>query len=43
MDFDKPYEPSPAAATTAAEPAGDTSPRKRPPNAIPALFRKKAA
>jgi ATP-dependent RNA helicase RhlE len=43
MDFDKPYEPSPSAASGAPEPAGDTSPRKRPSHAIPALFRKKAA
>jgi ATP-dependent RNA helicase RhlE len=43
MDFDKPYEPSPSATAPTPEQAGDTSPRKRPAQAIPALFRKKAA
>ncbi|MEO5692925.1 MAG: DEAD/DEAH box helicase [Usitatibacter sp.] len=45
MDFDKPYEPSPgaAAASTATEQSGDTAPRKRTGQAVPALFRKKAA
>jgi ATP-dependent RNA helicase RhlE len=44
MDFSKPYEPSPnALATAEATPAGDTSPRKRGTQPVPALFRKKAA
>jgi hypothetical protein len=44
MDFSKPYEPSPSAVATAeATPAGDTSPRKRSSQPVPALFRKKAA
>ena len=44
MDFNKPYEPSPsAAAATPAPEAGETAPRKRPGQAVPALFRKKAA
>jgi hypothetical protein len=41
MDFDKPYEPSPN--TAAATEAGEASPRRRPAQAVPALFRKKAA
>jgi ATP-dependent RNA helicase RhlE len=44
MDFNKPYEPSqPAVAERAPSEAGETSPRKRPAQAVPALFRKKAA
>jgi ATP-dependent RNA helicase RhlE len=44
MDFSRPYEPSPnALATAEATPAGDTSPRKRGTQPVPALFRKKAA
>ena len=44
MDFSKPYEPSPSAVATAeATPAGETSPRKRSSQPVPALFRKKAA
>ncbi|MEO7744466.1 MAG: DEAD/DEAH box helicase [Usitatibacter sp.] len=43
MDFNKPYEPSPTAVAATAEPAGETAPRKRPAQAVPALFRKKAA
>ncbi len=45
MDFDKPYEPSPSATAPvpAPEQGGDSAPRKRPAQAIPALFRKKAA
>ena len=42
MDFNKPYEPSPVATTAAAAPQ-DTNGRKRPAQAIPALFRRKAA
>ena len=43
MDFDKPYEPSAPAAVTPQPAGGAESPRKRPGQAIPALFRKKAA
>jgi ATP-dependent RNA helicase RhlE len=39
MDFNKPYEPSPSAAS---KPAPEPS-RRRPQQPIPALFRKKAA
>jgi hypothetical protein len=42
MDFNKPYEPSPAAAAAAPQPA-ETPGRKRQPQAVPVLFRKKAA
>jgi ATP-dependent RNA helicase RhlE len=42
MDFNKPYEPSPSALTERPEPAQATG-RKRNPQAVPALFRKKAA
>jgi hypothetical protein len=42
MDFSKPYEPSPA-KTPAETPAGNEPPRKRGGQAVPALFRKKAA
>jgi hypothetical protein len=43
MDFNKPYEPSApsGAAVEQSEPAGGA--KKRSPQAIPALFRKKAA
>jgi ATP-dependent RNA helicase RhlE len=42
MDFNKPYEPSPSAA--AAAPLPDETPgRKRQAQAVPVLFRKKAA
>ena len=41
MDFNKPYEPS--TATPAATPDANSTARKRPAQAIPALFRKKAA
>ncbi|MGZ5061602.1 MAG: DEAD/DEAH box helicase [Usitatibacter sp.] len=42
MDFDKPYEPAPSAADAA--PRGEEVPgRKRTPQAVPVLFRKKAA
>jgi ATP-dependent RNA helicase RhlE len=43
MDFDKPYEPSPSAQAAVAEAAVETPGRKRPAQAVPALFRKKAA
>ena len=44
MDFDKPYEPSAGAtATKAADQGGDNPPRKKSAQAVPALFRKKAA
>ncbi|HEY4998208.1 MAG TPA: helicase-related protein, partial [Usitatibacter sp.] len=45
MDFNKPYEPSPSAtaATKAPAQAEDTPGRKRPQQAVPVLFRKKAA
>ncbi len=43
MDFDKPYVPSPSAGGASAEPAGEGASRKRPAQAVPALFRKKAA
>ena len=44
MDFNKPYEPSASAQPAApAEPGGDNAPRRRPAQAVPALFRKKAA
>jgi ATP-dependent RNA helicase RhlE len=42
MDFNKPYEPSPAALEAKPEP-GDQAPRRRSAQPIPALFRKKAA
>jgi ATP-dependent RNA helicase RhlE len=41
MDFNKPYEPSPAAMS--AGPAEDIPGRKRQNTPVPALFRKKAA
>jgi ATP-dependent RNA helicase RhlE len=41
MDFNKPYEPSPSAS--AAAPPDETPGRKRQPQAVPVLFRKKAA
>ena len=41
MDFSKPYEPSPSAATREAQP--EPAKTKRAPHAIPALFKKKAA
>jgi ATP-dependent RNA helicase RhlE len=43
MDFNKPYEPSPAKVTDPPQDAGHESPRKRPAQAVPVLFRKKAA
>jgi ATP-dependent RNA helicase RhlE len=43
MDFNKPYEPSPSAAAAETQRPDDANPRKRPAQAIPALFRKKAA
>jgi ATP-dependent RNA helicase RhlE len=43
MDFDKPYEPSPATGAAKADQGGDNPPRKRSGQALPALFRKKAA
>ena len=43
MDFDKPYEPTPGGLEVAADKAGNSAPRKRPAQAVPALFRKKAA
>ena len=43
MDFDKPYEPSSSAVAASTEPSGEGAPRKRPAQAVPALFRKKAA
>ncbi|HUP97641.1 MAG TPA: DEAD/DEAH box helicase [Usitatibacter sp.] len=43
MDFDKPYEPSPAALATESNEAGNQAPRKRASQPVPALFRKKAA
>ena len=43
MDFNKPYEPSTSAQPTTAN-TSDNSPRgKRAPQAVPALFKKKAA
>ena len=41
MDFSKPYEPSPTAAPI--EQPDEAQVRKRPAQAIPALFRRKAA
>jgi hypothetical protein len=42
MDFSKPYEPAAPAKTPIEQP--DQAPvRKRPVQAIPALFRRKAA
>ncbi len=41
MDFNKPYEPSPAA--TPQQPTEPGPGKKRSPTAVPALFRKKAA
>jgi len=43
MDFSKPYEPSPNAVPADNEPRDTAGGRKRPAQAIPALFRKKAA
>jgi hypothetical protein len=43
MDFNKPYEPSPAALEAKPETAGDQPPRRKSAQPIPALFRKKAA
>ena len=43
MDFSKPYEPSPSATPAEGEARDNSSGRKRPSQAIPALFRKKAA
>ncbi len=43
MDFNKPYEPSTASSSAPAEPADPAGGKKRSPQAIPALFRKKAA
>jgi ATP-dependent RNA helicase RhlE len=42
MDFNKPYEPSPAKESPQPQ-GGNDAPRKRPAQAVPALFRKKAA
>jgi ATP-dependent RNA helicase RhlE len=42
MDFNKPYEPSPSAAAAAPQPE-ETPGRKRQAQAVPVLFRKKAA
>jgi hypothetical protein len=41
MDFSKPYEPSATAVTT--EQPDQAPVRKRPTQAVPALFRRKAA
>ncbi|HXS53398.1 MAG TPA: DEAD/DEAH box helicase [Usitatibacter sp.] len=41
MDFSKPYEPSPSAAATVENPERPAS--RKPSQAIPALFRRKAA
>ena len=43
MDFNKPYEPSTPPASSPAEPSDPAGGKKRSPQAIPALFRKKAA
>ena len=43
MDFNKPYEPSPAAASPAMEQPDESPVRKRTTQAVPALFRRKAA
>src|SRR5258705_216467 len=43
MDFNKPYEPSTPNAGAPTEPADASGAKKRSPQAIPALFRKKAA
>ncbi len=43
MDFNKPYEPSPAAASPAVEQPDENPMRKRATQAVPALFRRKAA
>jgi ATP-dependent RNA helicase RhlE len=43
MDFNKPYEPSAPASSAPSEPADPAGAKKRSPQAIPALFRKKAA
>jgi hypothetical protein len=43
MDFDKPYVPSSTAVTEKPDQGGDNPPRKRPSQAVPALFKKKAA
>jgi ATP-dependent RNA helicase RhlE len=42
MDFNKPYEPSPSAASSASEEAAQSQ-KRRSTQPIPALFRKKAA
>jgi ATP-dependent RNA helicase RhlE len=42
MDFNKPYEPSPA-TPQASQPEQPSPGRKRSPTAVPVLFRKKAA
>jgi ATP-dependent RNA helicase RhlE len=42
MDFNKPYEPSPATAQ-ASQPEQPSMGKKRSPTAVPVLFRKKAA
>ena len=43
MDFNKPYEPSPTAASPAVEQPDESPVRKRTTQAVPALFRRKAA
>ncbi len=43
MDFSKPYEPSPAAAATAAAEEPERPATRKSSQAIPALFRRKAA
>jgi ATP-dependent RNA helicase RhlE len=43
MDFDKPYEPSPAALAKGAEPEAATPSNGKRTSPIPALFRRKAA
>jgi hypothetical protein len=43
MDFDKPYEPSPAALAKSDEPETTTPSNGKRGSPIPALFRRKAA
>ncbi len=43
MDFNKPYEPSPSASAPPVEQPDESPVRKKPAQAVPALFRKKAA
>jgi hypothetical protein len=43
MDFDKPYEPSTTALSAAPAEDANGNRGKRPAQAVPALFRKKAA